>query len=215
MSEPSERPRRSLVRFGLPVLFVAGCAAAFAVYGIGGGDKAAAACAASAETLAAVRQAAVGEVAALVTPDAPRPLPALVFKDDAGADIGLDRFKGKVVLLNLWATWCVPCRKEMPALDALKAEKAGAGFDVVAVSMDLGSADKPRAFLKDIGTKQLALYADPTNKSFRDLRAVGRGVGLPTSILLDRAGCEIGYLPGAAEWASPDALKLIDAALGK
>ncbi|MFD1703251.1 TlpA family protein disulfide reductase [Methylopila henanensis] len=215
MSEPSPAPRRSWLRFGVPGVLALAGVAALALYGIGGGDKAEAACAASPATLRALKQAATGEVAAVVTPDRPRPLPALAFRDADGAEVGLDRFRGKVVLLNLWATWCAPCRKEMPALDELKGVRGGDRFDVVAVSMDLGSADKPKAFLKETGVERLAFYADPTNKAFRDLRAVGRGAGLPTTLLIDKAGCEIAYLPGPAEWASPDALKLIDAALAE
>lgn len=211
---PDKPARRSLARVGAAAAVLLAGGAALALYGIGADDKAQAACAASPQTLAAIKAAAVGEVAALAAPDAPKPLPPLVFKDEAGADVALERFRGKVVLLNLWATWCAPCRKEMPALDRLKAERGGGNFDVVAVSLDLGSADKPKAFLREIGVKALAFYADATNKTFRDLRAVGRGAGLPTTLILDRAGCEIGYLPGPAEWASPDAMKLVDAALG-
>ncbi|MFD1333141.1 TlpA family protein disulfide reductase [Methylopila musalis] len=206
---------RPWVRRGLFGAAAVAGLAALALYGIGGGDKAQAACAASPETLAAVAKAARGEVAGVVAPSEPRPLPPLAFQDASGAGLGLDRFKGKVVLLNLWATWCAPCRKEMPALDRLQAERGGADFEVVAVSLDFGATDKPKAFLKEIGSQNLAFYADPSNKVFRDLRAVGRGSGMPTTLILDRAGCEIGFLPGPAEWASADALKLIDAALGR
>ncbi|GLK77328.1 thiol:disulfide interchange protein TlpA [Methylopila jiangsuensis] len=220
MPEPTVRQSHSLlgrpwVRRGLLGAAAVAGLAALALYGIGGGDKAQAACAASSETLAAMAKAARGEVAGVVVPSAPRPLPPLTFQDAAGAATGLDRFRGKVTLLNLWATWCAPCRKEMPALDQLEAERGGAEFEVVAVSLDFGGTDKPKAFLKEIGSRNLAFYADPTNKLFRDLRAVGRGSGMPTTLILDRAGCEIGFLPGPAEWASADALKLIDAALGR
>ena len=220
MPEPTVRQSPSLfgrpwVRRGLLGAAAVAGLAALALYGIGGGDKAKAACAASPETLAAMAKAARGEVAGVVVPSEPRPLPQLRFQDAAGAETGLDRFKGKVTLLNLWATWCAPCRKEMPALDHLQAERGGADFEVAAVSLDFGGTDKPKAFLKEIGSRNLAFYADPTNKLFRDLRVVGRGSGMPTTLILDRAGCEIGFLPGPAEWASADALRLIDAALGR
>jgi thiol-disulfide isomerase/thioredoxin len=214
MPEPASRQPRS---FGRPLALAAlaiVAASALALYGFGGGNKAEA-CAASPETLAAIKAAATGEVAGVVAPEAPRAVPSLTFKDAAGADVGLERFRGKVVLLNLWATWCAPCRKEMPALDRLQAERGGDDFEVVAVSLDIGSADKPKAFLREIGVEKLAFYADPTPKTFQSFRAVGRGSGLPTTLVLDRAGCEIAYLPGPAEWASPDALRLIDAALAK
>lgn len=213
MPEPAETKRRSLARpLGAAALGVLGLGA-LALYGIGGGDKAAA-CAASPETLAAVKAAAKGEVAGVVTPSSPRPMPALAFKDASGADVGLERFRGKVVLLNLWATWCAPCRKEMPALDRLAAEEASPSFEVVPVSLDFGTADKPKAFLADLGAKKLALFHDPTGKVLSALKSVGRGSGLPTTLILDRAGCEIGYLPGPAEWASEDAKALVKAALG-
>jgi thiol-disulfide isomerase/thioredoxin len=214
MPEPASRQPRSFARpLALAALAIV-AASALALYGFGGGNKAEA-CAASPETLAAIKAAATGEVAGVVAPEAPRAVPSLTFKDAAGADVGLERFRGKVVLLNLWATWCAPCRKEMPALDRLQAERGGDDFEVVAVSLDIGSADKPKAFLREIGVEKLAFYADPTPKTFQAFRAVGRGSGLPTTLVLDRAGCEIAYLPGPAEWASPDALRLIDAALAK
>ncbi|PZQ14172.1 MAG: redoxin [Ancylobacter novellus] len=214
MPEPAAKRTRSFARpLTMAALAVLGVGA-LALYGIGGDDKAAA-CAASPETLAAVKAAAKGEVAGLATPASPRPLPALSFKDAAGADVGLDTFRGKVVLLNLWATWCAPCRKEMPALDRLEAEEGGASFAVVPVSLDFGTDEKPKKFLDEIGAKKLPLFHDAAGKVLPALKSVGRGTGLPTTLILDRAGCEIGYLPGPAEWASEDAKALIKAALGK
>lgn len=208
------RPRRSILRIAVLAAVIALGGGALALYGIGGRDKAAA-CAAGPETLKAIQAAAVGEVAGIVAPAAPRAVPALAFKDSEGRDVTLEAFRGKVVLLNLWATWCAPCRKEMPALDRLEAAKGGADFAVIPVSLDLGSIDKPRAFLKDIKAERLPLYVDVTGKSLQALKSVGRGTGLPTTLILDRAGCEIAYLPGPAEWASDEAMKLVDAALAK
>ncbi|HEY0292904.1 MAG TPA: TlpA disulfide reductase family protein [Hansschlegelia sp.] len=214
MPETAARPRRPLFRIGLIAAGAALGLGALALYGIGGGDKAGP-CAASPETLAAISKSAAGELAGVVTPSSPRPLPALTFKNGDGGDVDMTRFHGKVVLLNLWATWCAPCRKEMPALDALERAKGGSDFAVVPVSLDLGSVDKPRAFLKEIGARNLPLYVDSTGKTLQALKAVGRGTGLPTTLILDRAGCEIGYLPGPAEWASEEGRKLIEAALGE
>ena len=118
------------------------------------------------------------------------------------------------MLLNLWATWCVPCRKEMPALDALQQRLGGPDFEVVAVNIDTRDPDKPKAFLKELGIRKLAYYADPTAKTFQDLKAIGRAFGMPTTLLVDPQGCEIGTIAGPAEWASDDAVKLIQAALG-
>jgi thiol-disulfide isomerase/thioredoxin len=119
------------------------------------------------------------------------------------------------VLLNLWATWCVPCRKEMPTLDALEGRLGGAKFQVVAVNIDTRNPDRPKAFLKEIGINKLAYYADPDAKTFQDLKAIGRAFGMPTTVLVDPQGCEIGTIAGPAEWASDDAVKLIKAALGE
>jgi thiol-disulfide isomerase/thioredoxin len=211
---PASDRSRSPIRVALIAAVITLGLGALALYGIGGRDKAAA-CAASPETLKAISAAAIGEVAGVVAPAAPRAVPALAFKDGEGRDVSLKQFRGKVVLLNLWATWCAPCRKEMPALDRLEAAKGGADFAVVPVSLDLGSVDKPRAFLKEIGATRLPLYVDTTGKSLQALKSVGRGTGLPTTLILDKAGCEIAYLPGPAEWASDEAMKLVDAALGK
>mgnify|MGYP003499215059 CR=1 FL=1 len=128
---------------------------------------------------------------------------------------GRPEWRGKTVLVNLWATWCVPCRKEMPALDNLQAKLGGKDFEVVAINIDTRDAEKPKAFLKDIGVKKLGYYADASAKTFQDLKAVGRAFGMPTTLLIDRNGCEIGSVAGPAEWASDDAVKLIKAALGK
>ncbi len=154
-----------------------------------------------------------GEVAAVNIANSPLKLPALSFKDASGADKSLSDFRGRVVLLNLWATWCVPCRKEMPALDALEQKLGGPDFQVVAVNIDTRDAEKPKAFLKEIGVSKLAYYADPSAKTFQDLKAIGRAFGMPTTLLVDPAGCEIGTIAGPAEWASEDAVKLIEAAV--
>ncbi len=113
------------------------------------------------------------------------------------------------MLLNLWATWCVPCREEMPALDKLQAALGGANFEVVAINIDRGGPDKARDFLKEIGVNKLALYTDPSGKLFSTIRAVG----MPTTLLIDREGREIGRLVGPADWASPEAKTLIEAAI--
>jgi len=124
-------------------------------------------------------------------------------------------FRGRVVLLNLWATWCVPCRKEMPALDELHAKLGGPTFTVLAINIDTGDRSKPRKFLDEIGIKHLRYYEDPSTSVFQELKRYGHAiVGLPTTVLIDRNGCELGVLPGPAEWASEDALALVRAATG-
>jgi thiol-disulfide isomerase/thioredoxin len=155
-----------------------------------------------------------GEMAAVNVAKNPLKLPALTFQDATGKPLTLDHWRGRVVLLNLWATWCVPCRKEMPALDALEQRLGGPEFEVVAVNIDTRDGDKPKAWLKEIGVQKLAYYADPTARTFQDLKAIGRAFGMPTTLLIDGQGCEIGTIAGPAEWASEDAIKLIKAAVG-
>lgn len=172
------------------------------------------ACAATVERVKAFAPLVKGEIAALSLASEPRRLPPLSFADASGKPMTLADFKGRVVLVNLWATWCVPCRKEMPALDHLQARLGGPDFEVVAINLDTRDPDKPRAFLSEIGVKSLAFFADPATKSFQALRGVGRGFGLPTTLLVDRDGCEMGYLAGPAEWGGAEAEALMKAAIG-
>ena len=102
-----------------------------------------------------------------------------------GRDRTLADWRGRTVLLNLWATWCVPCRKEMPALDALEGKLGGPGFEVVAVNIDTRDPQKPLAFLKDVGVTRLAYFSDPSAHVFEDLKTAGKAFGMPTT-LLDR-----------------------------
>jgi thiol-disulfide isomerase/thioredoxin len=195
---------------------VAGVAVGLAaVYGIGRMERNAAdaACTRAQDLARRLAPLARGEVAAFAVADPSRRLPDLAFRDATGAERHLSDWHGRTVLLNLWATWCVPCRKEMPALEALEGKLGGPGFEVVAINIDTRDGDKPRAWLKEVGIDRLAYYADPTAKVFQDLKIMGRAAGMPTTLLVDPAGCEIGTVAGPAEWASEDAVKLVTAAL--
>ena len=186
------------------------------VYGIGrltSNVAVAPECRPAQDTAKRVAPLARGEVAALAVAKAPKRLPELAFQDDAGARKTLADWRGRTVLFNLWATWCVPCRKEMPALDALQGKLGGPAFEVVAVNIDTRDAAKPKAWFKEVGIARLGYFADPTAKVFQDLKEIGKAFGMPTTLLIDAAGCEIATLAGPAEWASEDALKLIAAAL--
>ncbi len=131
--------------------------------------------------------------------DAPKSIAAIQFEDADGRPRSLTDFRGKVVLLNIWATWCVPCRKEMPTLDRLQAKLGGADFEVVALSIDR-RMDAVRKFFTEVGIQKLAMYLDSSAKATRELGAVG----LPTTLLVDREGREIGRLIGPAEWDAPE-----------
>jgi thiol-disulfide isomerase/thioredoxin len=140
-----------------------------------------------------------------------KPAAVAEFLDPTDRPVTLEAFRGKVVLVNLWATWCVPCREEMPALDRLQASRGGQDFTVLAVAQDRAGRAKVEKFLADIKATRLSPYLDTSMKSGR-----AWGVyGLPTTILIDRQGREVGRLVGIAEWDRADALKLIDAVIGE
>jgi len=187
-----------------------------AVYGIErwrGNPAQAASCTDARAVVERITPLVHGEVAALTVAKDPAPLPDLAFRDAQGRTKTLADWRGRTVLLNLWATWCAPCRVEMPALDALQAQLGGPKFEVVAVNIDTRDPEKPQTWLRENKVDRLAYYADPSAKVFQDLRAIGKAFGMPTTILIDPAGCEIASLAGPAEWASEDAVKLIRAAL--
>jgi thiol-disulfide isomerase/thioredoxin len=150
-----------------------------------------------------------GAMAALLIRPKPLDLPDFAFADAAGNPKSLADFSGKVVLLNIWATWCVPCREEMPAFDALETKLGGKDFEVVAVNIDKGGPDKAAAFLKETGATHLALYTDPSGRLFSTLKAIG----MPTTLMIDRNGREIARLVGPADWASPEAVAMMQAAM--
>ena len=214
---PSPHPavtRRIPLAIGAVVI---GAVLGFAgVYGIGGlkrnasGDPA---CRPAVALAGKIAPLAHGEVAALTMATAPLRLPDLTFWDANGQPKKLSDWRGRTVLVNLWATWCVPCRKEMPALEELQTRLGGANFEVVAVNIDTRDPEKPKKFLKDANLTRLGFFNDEKAKVFQDLKSVGRALGMPTSVLVDGQGCEIATIAGPAEWASDDAVKLITAAI--
>jgi thiol-disulfide isomerase/thioredoxin len=194
-----------------------GAAIGFAgIYGIGSltrnaaGDSACRPAVALAHRLAPLAQ---GEVAALTMATTPLKLPDLAFEDADGKPRKLSDWRGRTVLVNLWATWCVPCRREMPALEGLQTKLGGPDFQVVAVNIDTRDPDKPKNFLKDAKLTRLGYFNDQKAKVFQDLKSIGRALGMPTSVLVDGQGCEIATIAGPADWASEDAIKLITAAI--
>ena len=153
-----------------------------------------------------------GDIGTMNVATKPMQMPDLAFQDETGSPKKLSDFKGRTILLNLWATWCVPCRKEMPALDNLQGKLGSKNFEVVAVNIDTSGPDKPKAFLKDGKLTRLDFFADPKAKVFQDLKTAGLALGMPTSVLVDGQGCEIAALSGGAGWDSDEAINLITAA---
>jgi thiol-disulfide isomerase/thioredoxin len=160
---------------------------------------------------AITRAMASGPLAAFVVKPQRPPVADLAFANGDGKPLKLSDWRGKVTLVNLWATWCAPCRKEMPALAELQSKLGGKDFEVLAISIDRKGAAASAAFLDDAKATALKLYVDPSSKALGGLQAIG----LPASVLVDRNGREIGRLLGPAEWSSPEAERLIRAAIAE
>ena len=214
----AERQKRFVwnARVGAAAVFGAAvlAAAVYVTLGGQGNGGVAAECRAAVPQAAALDPLIGGELAAFTVAREPQLLSGLAFTGADGAPATLASFKGKVALLNLWATWCAPCRKEMPALDRLQGALGGEDFSVVPVSIDIGDPARAADFLKSIEVRNLPLLTDRSTKIFEDLKGKGLAVGLPVTVLLDRSGCSLGHINGPAEWDSADGQKLIQAAIG-
>ncbi len=223
MTEDSEIPDPAPARaksWRVPVLIgalvlIAGLGAV--LYEIGQPDSKEAAaiaakCAPSRALAARLKPLVHGEIAALNLNFSPKPVPDLSFTGPGGDKTSLAAFKDRLVLLNLWATWCVPCREEMPSLDRLEGALGSDGFEVVAINIDTARLERPKAFLKEINVQKLGFFADSTANVFQALKQTGKVVGLPTTILVGPDGCEVGTTSGPAKWDSEDAAALITAA---
>ena len=172
-------------------------------------------CPVQAETAARIDAAALGELAALNGTGEGRGYADMEFEDAAGAPLSVGSFAGKKLLVNFWASWCVPCREEMPALDALADAFNSDDFMVLPVNLDIGEGGqaKARAFLDEGQFANLPLYADPSFRAFERLKTEAVAIGLPATLLLDEAGCELAVLQGPAAWDTPDGHKVIEALL--
>jgi thiol-disulfide isomerase/thioredoxin len=231
---PDDKPTRStfsprIIALAAIAGVLAGAAAIYATGGFDGNtaggpaspagvevaaSPANAVCAAKADAAAAVMAQATGQVAAMSPSDPARSVSHLAFNDPSGKPITIAAMSGKVVLMNLWATWCAPCRAEMPELDELQREKGGEKFEVIAVNVDTGDDAKPKKFLAETGIHSLGYYRDNTLKLFEALKQDGLALGLPVTLLIDADGCLLGGMNGPAVWSTDDAKKLIDAATG-
>jgi len=157
------------------------------------------------------KELSTGALAAFLVKAERKPLPDIEFADGSGKAVKISQWQGRVVLINLWATWCAPCRKEMPALAELQSKLGSKDFEVVAISIDRKGIEASSAFLKETGADALKLYVEPSSRVLNELQALG----LPATVLVDRQGREIGRLLGPAEWNSPEAITLIEAALAE
>ena len=135
----------------------------------------------------------------------PSAIPELRFMNRKNRELTLEAFRGSFVLLNIWATWCAPCREEMPALDRLQEKLGGPDFQVLALSIDEAPPSVIRKFYKDLGIESLFVYHDPTGGAFTKLNLTG----IPATLLLDREGRGIGYIVGPVEWDKPEIVKEI------
>ncbi len=177
--------------------------------------KAASDCPADSTRLAArLAPLAKDDLAALTVASEPRRAEQFAFQREDGGKLTLADFRGRAVLLNLWATWCVPCRAEMPALDRLQAAKGDQGFEVVAVNVDTARLERRAAFLDSVGVKALKRYADPSGDAFETLRRDGKALGLPVTLVIDKDGCEVGAVEGGIKWDSAEAQALVGALKG-
>lgn len=165
--------------------------------------------AASVAVQGSLKALATGPLAGFLVHEPRRDIATFTFKDASGADKTLADFRGRVILLNLWATWCAPCRKEMPDLARLQRELGGPEFEVVALSLDRKGADASAAFLKETGADNLALYTDVESKALAAVNALG----LPATLLIDKDGKEAGRLLGSANWASEEAKAMVQTLL--
>lgn len=164
--------------------------------------------AAAAADIAALRE---GDMRKLIVHPEPRPVSAQVFTDDRDWEYTLKKFRGKHVVLNFWATWCAPCREEMPTLNALQAEFGGDDFEVVALAIGRNSLEGIRKFFKDVGVDALDIYLDPGQAVAREMGVVG----LPITVIIDPEGREIARLTGDADWHGESARAIIAALLGR
>jgi thiol-disulfide isomerase/thioredoxin len=218
MSDPNPKPAtpaprgatKRIVGLALAGGVVAGAVGVYVMETRSGNETATAACPAKAALTAALDQAATGEVAAMRPLDTPFDVSAIAFKDGDGQPTSLGAMRGQTLLVNLWATWCAPCRAEMPALDQLEREAGDESFAVVPINVDMGDEAKPRGFYAETGLATLPFYRDETMGVFNDLKGQGVAFGLPVTLIVDKDGCARAAMNGSAHWASPDAMALVD-----
>jgi thiol-disulfide isomerase/thioredoxin len=216
MSEPAPGPSSTTPRtLAIAGIAAVGLAIAVGVYLYNGGAQATE-CPVQQADADALDEAATGQLAALGGTGQGRGYSTLGFTDATGASRTIADFKGRALLVNFWASWCVPCRAEMPALDAIAAKYNSDQFMVLPINLDIGEGgqEKAQAFLAEGGFQNLPLYADSTFAAFDRLKREAVAIGLPATLLLDQNGCELAVLPGPAEWDTPDGERVVEALIG-
>ncbi|GAB4576947.1 MAG: hypothetical protein Tsb0019_03290 [Roseibium sp.] len=133
----------------------------------------------------------------------PRPPADVEFRTPSGDTIGLDSFRGSYLLVNVWATWCEPCRKEMPALDQLARAVSGRNIKILPISIDVSGAAAVERFYKRMGLRDLDVYVDPSQGVMRSMDVIG----IPTTIVIDPEGRELGRMIGPAQWDAPESIQ--------
>lgn len=218
----SKLPTLRLVAFAAIAGIIVGTTALYVMGGLNGNQsspdvvtRVTSSCPAYTSKVASIDPFITGDVAALLPAEEAQSIEDIGFNGPDGGATTLAQFAGKVTLVNLWATWCAPCREEMPALDRLQAEMGSDRFEVVAVNVDRGDDEKPKAFLKETGIQSLAYYRDETTGIFNELRRRNLAVGLPVTLLVGEDGCLLAHMNGPANWAGEDAINLIEAALSE
>ena len=201
---------------GIVAVYVKGTAPVHApdAVAVGAVKESNAACKISDANKAVLDTAATGDVAAMIPVSEPQDLSSLTFMGPDNAPMNMSVFKGRTVLMNLWATWCVPCREEMAALNALQAKAGSPAFEVVAVNVDSGAPEKRLAFLEREKIDALKGYSEPTMALFNDLKRKGLAFGLPVTLLIGTDGCLLSAMNGPANWSGDDAKKFVITAQG-
>ena len=209
----SKNPKNNMFRRFVPIIAIVAALGIAAVWFVSKpSETIAQECNVSAETIAALDEVTIGQLAAMLPTGTGRGYSDMSFVDGDGNAHTLAEYEGKPLLVNFWATWCGPCREEMPALDALSGHFADSPFEVITIDLDTGAGglDKAKAFLDENGLSNLPLLGDPTFAAFDRLKSSGVALGLPATLLLDGEGCELAVLQGPAEWDGETAIALID-----
>lgn len=213
--QPQSLPRRLQPRRVLVIALVSAAIALAITLWVGNNSTQAATCPANTAEAARLDAAALGELAGVNGTGLGRSYADMALKDASEAPLTVANFEGKRLLINFWASWCVPCREEMPALNALADKYNSEKFMVLPVNTGETDPAKAKAFLAEGNWANLPLYSEANSfEIINRLKTSAVSAGLPASVLVDEKGCELAVLQGPAEWDSPDGHGLIEAFLG-